>query len=480
MRVIRFALLVLLAGGVAHAAAAQDPTNSPPAPGTLRGWVFDSTAMRPLVEAAVQIIDRANVATGKSWTAVTDSSGTFRITGMPPGEYLVSFFHTRLDQLGLTPPTVAVAVAAGKQVEMDLGIPSARRVIEMYCGRRGRGDSTGVLIGEVRDASQSGVVGGATVTGRWFELTIGSQGMVRSLPNVAAATSPEGRFVLCGLPNDAAIDVFATKGKAATGVVPVTVPAFAVATQDLVIDLADTLPRNDSTPRGTARVAGIVRGPNGAPLGGARVALAGSVLVATADAEGRYTLGGLPAGTQTLEARVIGYVPIARSVTLQANRTVNREIRFDSAARILEAVEVRANTIYSRAENEFNEAKKGPGYFIDRDMIERRNPFRTSDLLRSAPGVQIYQGGQPGQQAVITMRGASLNPCPPAVFVDGMRFEGEMADVDLLLSNPDDLVGLAIYRGPSETPVQYQSLRSCGAIVAWTRRGAPRTSPRRR
>ncbi|HEX2717163.1 MAG TPA: carboxypeptidase regulatory-like domain-containing protein [Gemmatimonadaceae bacterium] len=478
MRVIRFALLslVLAAGSVA---SAQDPAAAAP-PGTLRGWLFDSTAMRPLVEATVQIVERANVASGKSWAAVSDSSGTFRVTGMPPGEYLVSFYHPRLDELGLSASTAAVAVASGKQVEMDMGIPGARRVIEMYCGRRPRGDSSGVLIGEVRDANATRPVAGAMVTGRWFELTIGARGMVRAMPNVRAETSPEGRFIICGLPYDGSVDVYATRGKAATGVVPVIVPAFGVTTQDLAIDLADTLARTDTAPRGTARVAGIVRGPSGSPLGGARVALAGSPLVVTTDADGRYSLGGLPGGTQTLEARAIGYIPIARSVNLQPNRTVNRDIRFDSAARILEAVEVRADVVFSRAENEFNQARKGPGYFIDREAIDRRNPFRTSDLLRSAPGVQLFQGGQPGQQSVITMRGAGLNPCPPAVFVDGMKFEGDMADIDVLLSNPDDLVGLAIYRGPAETPVQYQSITSCGAIVAWTRRGARPTAPRRR
>jgi hypothetical protein len=472
------ALVLSLAVVAPNLVVAQTPAATT---GILRGWVFDSTAMRPLVEATVQIVERANLAGGKSWGAVSDSSGVFRVTGMPPGEYLVSFYHPRLDELGLTAPTAAVAVPAGRQIELDLGVPGARRIIEMYCGRRARGDSSGVLVGEVRDAARPAPVPRATVTGQWFELTIGARGMVRSLPNVRAETSPEGRFAMCGLPNDGTINVFAAVGKAATGIVPIVVPANSVASIELAIDLADTLQRRDSTVRGTARVAGIVRGPNGSPLPGARVGLAGTSTVATADGEGRFNLAGLPAGTQTLEARAIGYIPIARSVTLQPGRAVSRDIRFDSTARILEAVEVRADVVFSRAENEFNQARKGGGYFIDREDIERRNPFRTSDLLRMAPGVNVTQSGMPGQQTQITMRGGSgLNQCGPAVFVDGMRFEGEMADIDLLLSNPDDLVGLAVFRGPAETPVQYQTMSSCGAIVAWTRRGEPRRPGRRR
>lgn len=477
MRLLPIAALSLL-GAAPGLARAQEPA---PASGTLRGWVFDSTAMRPLAEATVQIVERQNVTMGRSFAATSDSSGVFRVAGMPPGEYLVGFFHPRLDELGIAAPTTAVAIQSGRQVELDLGIPGARRIIEMYCGRRARGDSTGVLVGEVREAGAPQPVAGATVIGQWFELTIGPRGMVRTLPNVRATTSAEGRFAMCGLPDDGTISVYASRGKASTGVVPLAVPANSIVVQDLAIDLADTLPRSDTTARGTARVAGVVRGPSGAPLAGARVGLASGGSVATTDGQGRFTLGGLPAGTQTLEARAVGYVPIARGVTLMPGRTVTRDIRFDSTARILEAVEVRGDVVYSRAENEFNEHRKGPGHFIDREDIERRNPFRTSDLLRMAPGVNVYQGGMPGQQAQITMRGGSgFTQCSPAVFVDGMRFEGQMADIDVLLSNPDDLVGLAIYRGPAETPAQYQTLTSCGAIVAWTRRGpAPRRPPRR-
>ena len=142
--------------------------------------------------------------------------------------------------------------------------------------------------------------------------------------------------------------------------------------------------------------------------------------------------------------------------------------------------DVKAKTLYSRSENEFNMARKGFGYFIDAETIERRQPFRTSDLLRMAPGVNVTQGGQLGEATQIQIRGAAnfQGPCPPMLVIDGMRLEGSAGDIDAM-TRPEDIQGIAIYRGPGETPAEYQGFSSCGAIVVWTKSGA-RTAPKKK
>jgi hypothetical protein len=478
----------LLAAALPSSSAAQEPTPQPAAPsapapvrmpGTrVHGAVFDSTIMRPLANATVQLASRADIARGPSYSAVTDASGFYRIDSVPPGDYLITFFSPRLDQLGLSGPMHAVKVNLGVQrVEVDLGLPGARRVIAMHCGPKPASDSSGLLMGEVRRADRPEPLAGANVNAQWFELTIGSAGMVRSTPTKRVRTGNDGRFAICGIPWDARISLFAVAGRASTGSVNMEVPPFSVVTRDLLVDVADTLRLSDtsSVRRGTARLSGIVRSPSGSPLPGARVSLRGTTTESTADAQGAYSLSGLPAGTQTLEARAIGYIPIGVSVDLYSNRAVTHDVRFDESARVLETVNVTAQQVYSRAEQEFLDAKKrGFGHFLDREQIERRNPFRTSDLLRAVPGVNIYQGNSPGGTATITMRGVSSlsGTCQPAIVVDGMRFLGDAGDIDVL-SNPDDIQGMAIYRGPAETPVEFQGLNTCGAIVIWTRRGAP-------
>ena len=59
--------------------------------------------------------------------------------------------------------------------------------------------------------------------------------------------------------------------------------------------------------------------------------------------------------------------------------------------------------------------------------------------------------------------------------LDGMKLEGSAGDIDQM-TRPEDIMGMAVYRGPSETPVEYQGSNSCGAIVVWTKRGGPRAS----
>jgi hypothetical protein len=336
------------------------------------------------------------------------------------------------------------------------------------------------VLGSVTSAADGSGVADASVTAQWFELNMSSRGLVQSRPAVRAKTTPEGRFAICGVPWDSKIAVWATAGRATTGSVEVELPAFGIASTELLVDLADSV-RSDTvtTRRGTARIAGVVRGPNGQPLPGARVGLRGTMSEATADERGSYQLAALPAGTQTLEARAIGYIPIASSVNLYPNRAVTKDIAFDASAQVLETVEVEAKTLYSRSEQEFLQAKKGLGYFIDADQIERRQPFRTSDLLRMAPGVMINQTGGLGNETQIQIRGAAnfQGPCPPMLVIDGMRLEGSSGDIDMM-TRPEDIQGIAVYRGPSETPAEYQGFSSCGAIVVWTKSGPRRQKSR--
>ncbi|MFL5562012.1 MAG: carboxypeptidase regulatory-like domain-containing protein [Gemmatimonadaceae bacterium] len=470
--------LVLAGAVVAAAAHAQQPAPAPAAPaatGFIVGYIFDSTVTRPLAEANVQVVTKADPTHGTSFSINTDSSGFFRVNNVPPGEYLVTFFHARLDELGLNGPMKTVVVGSGR-ADIELGVPTTAHVIGMHCGARAALDSSGLLLGTVVTADNPNPVAGASVTAQWFELSFSARGMVRSTPTVRATTDANGRFRICGLPGDATLNVWAGLGKAVTGSVSVDVKPGRVATIELSLDVADTvLTATTSGPvhRGTARVSGVVRTPSGSVLPGARVALRGTDVETVADASGAYTLANLPGGTQTLEARAIGFVPISRSVTLSPKRALRFDVRFDSAARILQTVEVTGTRVYDSATQEFMEAKKrGFGYFIDRETIENRQPFQTSDLLRTAPGVTVYSSGAPGSQVNISIRGGGgfSGSCQPSIVIDGLQITGGAGDIDAL-ARPEDITGMAVYRGASEIPVQYSTGSSCGLIQIWTRRG---------
>src|ERR1043165_5880046 len=59
--------------------------------------------------------------------------------------------------------------------------------------------------------------------------------------------------------------------------------------------------------RGTSRLTGKIVNKQGQPLSGARVTVEGSGIVAISRANGEFSLDSLPAGTQSLDVRKLGY-----------------------------------------------------------------------------------------------------------------------------------------------------------------------------
>jgi hypothetical protein len=106
----------------------------------------------------------------------------------------------------------------------------------------------------------------------------------------------------------------------------------------------------------------------------------------------------------------------------------------------------------------------GAGRFITRDEIEKRRPFRVSDLLVTIPGLQL----RPGRlfDNVVTTEG-----CRPEVYLDGVRYPLLGESIDQIV-NPMELEAVEVYPHLVDVPPQFHSIDSnCGAIVLWTRVG---------
>jgi outer membrane receptor for monomeric catechols len=115
---------------------------------------------------------------------------------------------------------------------------------------------------------------------------------------------------------------------------------------------------------------------------------------------------------------------------------------------------------------EFNRrATEGSGRYLTRDYIEKRAAANVMDLLRSVPGVRIRCGRT---DRVCTLHFARHAGCSPAYFLDGIPTDKSV----LYLMSPNDLEGIELYSGPSETPPEMEGARSmCGAVAMWTRVG---------
>jgi hypothetical protein len=133
----------------------------------------------------------------------------------------------------------------------------------------------------------------------------------------------------------------------------------------------------------------------------------------------------------------------------------------------LDTVRVTARRVFSRDVSGFERRQRiGLGRFFDREAIDRKILFRTSDLFQGMPGLTLSQT-RFGENLGL-MRGIWGGLCRPALFMDGLRFEAE--DIDFL-TFPQELEAVEVYVRASEAPAQYTDVRNgCGTILLWTRR----------
>jgi len=80
----------------------------------------------------------------------------------------------------------------------------------------------------------------------------------------------------------------------------------------------------------TGALTGVVTdATTGQPLDGARVSLAGTRISALSASDGRYRLGSVPAGTQTVKVVIFGYGTREREVTVTHGSTVEADFRLE-------------------------------------------------------------------------------------------------------------------------------------------------------
>ncbi|MEX2152100.1 MAG: carboxypeptidase-like regulatory domain-containing protein [Gemmatimonadaceae bacterium] len=419
--------------------------------GEVAGTVYDSVARSAIVGAIVQMVSAADPSR-PVYSATTDARGRYLITGVEPGRYVAGFFHAALDSLALNSPLRAFNVVAGKRASVDLAVPAPATIATAFCGHSGRADSTGVLIGVLADARTRRPLDSGEVQARWHEFVLDSTGF-NQFDRVATDTVQAGGwFVLCGVPALSEVAVRGWKEADSTGLVLVTVPFAGVTRRDLFM-------------RGTSTVRGTVLSERRRPIPNARVGPVGRERVAVTDSSGAFFLGDIPAGTQTLEVRALGYAPDYRPVYLRADGDTILAVTLTSTKKVLDTIRVFAQRVFDRELQGFDRRRRaGGGYFFDADDIRRRGAYDLFSFLWQVPSLRVVHRGF--ERTIMMRSGADL--CTPQLVLNGMRMPGDLiTDLDLL-ARPDEVVGLEVYRG-TQAPPEFSSFNTCGAIVVWTR-----------
>ena len=157
----------------------------------------------------------------------------------------------------------------------------------------------------------------------------------------------------------------------------------------------------------------------GAPVQGVVITIEGTGLRATSNGAGDYRLQGVPAGTQVLRARAIGYTPF--TVTIEVGSTaVIRDLSIERAPMVLDPVNV---TVGSRAVHLASEELPVPVDIIGSEAIAKVATTETNQVLQAlAPSVNFPRQSVSDASDIVrpfTMRG--LNPDHTLVLLNGVR-----------------------------------------------------------
>jgi iron complex outermembrane receptor protein len=231
-----------------------------------------------------------------------------------------------------------------------------------------------------------------------------------------------------------------------------------------------TAPVNLQAQTGTIR-GRVTIDTSSVPLTGVTISFGGRSVQTQAD--GRYLLTQVPAGTDTLRARLIGYMPIARSVTVGSGQTADADFRMTASAVSLSEIvvtgygEQRAGNI-TGAVTQVSSADFNTGRVISPE-----------ELIRSkVPGVQVVDNNEPGGGFSVRIRGAtSINASSEPLFViDGVPV-GTGAGGGLSAGrnplnflNPNEIENITVLRDASAAAI-YGANAANGVVLITTKGG---------
>ena len=460
-RAVRVVLVIALFFWAASLRAQNDR------PGVVRGVVFDSLITSKLLEGAEVWIESTNR------MAKSDGAGMFVLSAVPPGRYLLTFYHPILDSAGLSVPPVMVDVTSGDSTTVTLATPSPEQAHRLLCPtdplRR-----AGAILAVARNAGDGKPLRGANISAHWTTYDIGETS-VRSAPrSVEARSDANGHVLLCGVPTDVAL-VLRGRGErdgkiGSVGMMVLDLAGRAFARADLLLSV--------STATGTVR--GVVRNRHGSLVAGGMVAAVGTDSGVQADALGRFSLPGMIAGSEVIEARAVGYQPGHTQTAVRADSVQDIDIVLGDSVTVLDPVVVTGEYTPYLARIGFLKRKEtSQGHFLDTADVKRSGAIRFEEIFRVVPGARLRPNGTGYVVELQRGEGNSINlgsnSCPPAYFVDGVYFPVPPLQTSSVPIVPSEILAVEVYSNLFSAPPQYQRREAaCGVVLVWTKRGVPK------
>jgi hypothetical protein len=425
--------------------------------GSVRGQVFDSLAHAWLDGANVRV-------QGTSLSATTDRRGRFLIDSVPAGRRILVLDHPGLDSAGIGDVPAVVNVVAGSATDAGIGVPSLHTLTTAVCGGSAfpPGRDSGIVYGAVRDAESGDRLVGALVKVSWLRIERTRAALHVTRPVRGVRADSLGNYYACGLPVSAPLNVRAGAGAYASGELDLEVGRRRLLRHDLSFSRQEgaELPPPSEPRSGAATIVGQVSDETGRPLESVQANVPEAAGDALTDRSGRFVLTGLPAGSQMLFVRRVGYHYAETPVELRSRDTTRVALTLEMFS-LLDTLRVTASP-WARAEigdlqRRLLRASVG--------QVRRAEELAGIGAIESAfytfPSLTVTH--VTGGFRLEMRRGARA--CSPAIWIDGFQQDQDILD----LYRPSDLVALEVYP-PSQVPLRYASaFSSCGVVLAWTR-----------
>jgi Carboxypeptidase regulatory-like domain len=225
-----------------------------------------------------------------------------------------------------------------------------------------------------------------------------------------------------------------------------------------------------ATAAGTVTVSGRVTNSAGSPIANARVYVPGTGAATRTDANGNYTLAGIPGGPQVVVVRRRGYAPVrtdAKFSTKPSDAERNRiDVTLPTQTEAAAIANQQLNDSLDLARTGFlqREATIRGAYFITPDEISADRANTLSDIFRGVPVLMESPG--PYGPTLRGVRGCLLT------YVDGLpwrsMFPGDL-DTDIPLR---DVVAAEVYPPGMAPPAPFTrgaTRPNCTTVGIWTR-----------
>ena len=167
-------------------------------------------------------------------------------------------------------------------------------------------------------------------------------------------------------------------------------------------------------------------------------------------------------GTAYLEARRIGYRPVAFHLDIIEGETFDLDISVSPLPLELADIEIKVDenfNTFGPLQHLMQRRQRGQGYSFLRWEIDELNPLYVTDLFRMLPGVRVRYD-QFGVRHII------IRGCAPTVYINGIQL-GSTGQLEQVVT-PDDIEALEVHSG-AYTPAEYRNYDGCGVIAIWTR-----------